>query len=146
MPATTTSPVLFGDILALARESWVREMSTRLAERGYPDYRRADPLVLRWLVHGTLPFGRLTSVLGVSRQSARKVISGLVERHYAHVRADETDSRRRNVELTPWGRDYASAVIEVLSALNREIAAKVNPDQLEAAQSVLGYVKDNFGL
>lgn len=145
MSPETTSPVLFGDVLALARESWVREMSTRLAERGYHDYRRADPLILRWLVHGTLPLGRLTSALGVSRQSARKVISGLVERHYAHVFTDENDSRRRNVELNPRGRDYASAVIEVLFALNREIATKVDPDQLEVALAVLGYVKDNFG-
>jgi len=120
-------------------------MSTRLAERGYPGYRRADPLVVRWLVHGTLPLGWLTTKLGVSRQSARKVISGLVERHYAHVLTDESDSRRRNVELTPRGRDYASAVIEVLLALNREIATKVDPDQLEAALAVLGYVKDNLG-
>lgn len=146
MSTESDPPVLFGDVLALARERWVREMANRLAERGFHDYRRSDPLILRWLVPGTLPLGRLTTALGVSRQSARKVINGLVERDYARVHTDGTDSRRRNVELTAKGHDYARAVIEALFALNREIVAKVDPDQLEAALSVLGYVRDNFGL
>jgi len=42
----------------------------------------------------------------LTRQGARKVVSGLVERGYARVIPSTADSRRRIVELTPRGREY----------------------------------------
>lgn len=42
-----------------------------------------------------------------------------------------------NVTLTPAGRDYARAVIAVTEDLNREVAARVSPSQLAAADTVL---------
>jgi len=144
---TTTPPAqpLFGDVLALARESWVREMSRRLAHQGFNDYRRSDALTLRWLVRTSLPLGAFTSTLGVSRQAARKVASGLVERGFAQVNVDKTDSRRRNVELTPSGREYGRAVIEVIHALDDELRTKLDPESIDAARDVLTFVRDTFG-
>lgn len=136
----------FGDVLALARESWVREMSGRLVPHGYGDYRRSDALALRVLDHGSLPLGTFAKALGVSRQAARKVATGLVERDFAHVNVDADDARRRNIELTPAGHEYAKAIVEVIRTLDGELSAKVDPSQLAAAREVLTFVKDNFGL
>jgi len=133
----STSPYFFGDLLALARQSWVRQMAGRLHELGYDDYRRSDAATLRLLLQGPLPIGQLGSVLGITRQAASKLADGLVRRSFARTERDTHDSRRINVVLTPEGRAYARNVVEVLAALNRELCARVDPAQLTAADSVL---------
>jgi len=130
-------PYLFGDLLALARLSWVRQMADRLAQLGYADYRRSDAIALRMLNRGPVPVGRLGAELGVTRQAARKVIDGLEQRDYARTERDPHDSRVRNVILTPAGAGYAQAVIEVIHALNREFCERADPAQLAAADAVL---------
>jgi len=145
MSSGFTSTPLFGDALALARQSWVREMASRLADHGFDDYRVSDALALRWLAHHALPFATFTSSLGVSRQNARKVVDGLVERSFAVIEADPVDARRRNVRLTTKGDAYATAVIDTLHTLNDELSEKIDPLQLDAAISVLKYVRNNFG-
>jgi len=133
----STAPYLFGDLLALARLSWVRQMAARLEQLGYRDYRRSDAAVMRLLRRGPVPVGRLGSVLGVSRQAARKVVDGLARRDYALTERDLHDSRRLNVVLTPTGEAYARAVVEVMAAINHELTEKVDPAQLAAAEEVL---------
>jgi DNA-binding MarR family transcriptional regulator len=145
---TPDSPtkLLFGDVLALARERWVRAMAQRLSDQGFPDYRRSDPLVLRSLRSGEVALGSLSTTLGITRQGARKVVSGLVERGFARVIPSTVDSRRRIVELTPKGREYLTEVVATLRSLNDEVVAGVDAGQLAAAYSVLEFVKDGFGL
>ena len=135
---------LFGDILALARERWIRAMAQRLSVLGLEGYRRSDPLVMRSLRGGEVPLGSLAVTLGLTRQGARKVVSGLVERGYARVVPSTSDSRRRIVALTPEGRDYLRAVVATLRALNDEVVANVDADQLAAAYSVLEFIKENI--
>jgi DNA-binding MarR family transcriptional regulator len=120
-------------------------MSRRLAHQGFNDYRRSDALALRWLVRTSLPLGAFTTTLGVSRQSARKVASGLVERGFAHVNVDTNDSRRRNVELTASGREYGRAVIDVIHAIDDELRSKLDPASIDVARDVLSFVRDTFG-
>lgn len=136
--------VLFGDLLAMARERWIRAMAERLSARGYHGYRRSDPLVMRLLRSGDVPLGNLAVALGLTRQGARKVVSGLVERGYAQVTASTTDSRRRLVALTPSGRDYLDDVVATLRELNDEVVANVDADQLSAAYAVLAFIKDSI--
>jgi DNA-binding MarR family transcriptional regulator len=128
---------LFGDLLALARQSWVRQMAAGLAARGYDDYRQSDAAVMRILYRRPLPVGRLALVLGVTRQAARKVAEGLEQRDLARTERDSDDSRKLNVVLTPVGKAYAQAVTAVLHALNRELAQRVDAGQLTAADAVL---------
>ena len=142
----SSSVPLFGDVLARARQAWVREMTSRLAENGFHDYRSSDALALRWLIHGALPFATFTAALGVSRQSARKVVEGLVERNFATIQSDRADARRRIVELTNKGRAYAQAVVGAVHNLNEELGQKIDHEKLGTALSVLTYVKDNFGV
>jgi DNA-binding MarR family transcriptional regulator len=132
-----TSTYLFGDLLALARLSWVRQMSDRLGRLGYADYRRSDAAALRLLRRGPVPVGQLGAGLGVTRQAARKVADGLVQRDFARTERDARDSRVLNVVLTPAGVAYSRAVTEVIHALNREFSQRVDPAQLAAADAVL---------
>ena len=137
--------LLFGDILALARQRWIRAMAQRLAALGFGDYRRSDPLVMRSLRSGEVALGGMGVTLGLTRQGARKVVSGLVERGYARVIPSTADSRRRIVELTPRGREYLRAVVATLRALNDEVTAGVDAEQLVAAYAVLEFVRDRIG-
>jgi len=118
-------------------------MAQRVSVLGFEDYRRSDPLVLRSLRSGEVPLGSLTATLGLTRQGARKVVSGLVERGYARVSTSTVDTRRRMVELTPRGREYLAVVVATLRALNDEVVNGVDAAQLDAAYAVLEFVKDN---
>ena len=137
--------LLFGDLLALARERWVHEMARRLDVLGFDDYRRSDALVLRVLQRGEVPLGSLSATLGLTRQGARKVVSGLVERGYADVVTSSDDARRRSVELTPKGRAYGDVVVSTLRALHDQVVEGVDTENLAGAYAVLQYVKDQFG-
>jgi DNA-binding MarR family transcriptional regulator len=144
MSPDPAAKMLFGDILAQARERWIRAMAQRLSAMGFEDYRRSDPLVMRSLRGGEVPLGSLAVTLGLTRQGARKVVSGLGERGYARVTSSTVDSRRRIVALTPRGREYLSAVVETLRALNDEVVANVDEEQLSAAYSVLEFIRDEI--
>ena len=103
MSPDPAAKMLFGDVLAQARERWIRAMAQRLSALGFEDYRRSDPLAMRSLRGGEVPLGGLAITLGLTRQGARKVVNGLVERGYVRVTSSTVDSRRRIVELTPRG-------------------------------------------
>ncbi len=135
--APNANPYRFGDLLALARQSWIRQMASELADRGFIDYRIADAAVMRRLRRAPVSVGQLGADLGVTRQAARKVVRGLQERGYAGTEPDADDARKLNVILTASGHAYASAITEVIARLNRALAAKVTPEQLAAADVVL---------
>lgn len=142
--ARPASPVYrFGDLLALARRSWTLRMADEVSERGYADYRLSDAAVMRLLLGGPVPIGRIGAILGVTRQAARKVARGLEQRGYATTQADAEDARKVNVVLTDAGLDYARAVVEVIGVLNRELAKRVSRDRLIAADAVLRAAIDN---
>lgn len=131
------SPVYrFGDLLALARESWVREMERQLESAGHPDYRRSDAAVVRLLARGPRSVRRIGDALGVSRQAARKLVSGLERRGYAHT-ARGSDARQLEVSLTPRGEAFARAIGDAVQTLNGRVAESVDATQLRAADAVL---------
>lgn len=137
MPAASTGPYQFGDVLALARLARVRQISARLEGRGYHGYRRTDAAALRLLLAGPRTVGQAGTALGVTRQAARKVVRGLESRGYATASRDPGDSRNVQVVLTPAGRAYARAVVQVLRALDRDLERRIGRAQLVAADAVL---------
>lgn len=129
---------LFGDLLALARAQWIRSMAAGVAALGYDDYRPTDAVLVRLLRRrGPMPIGRIGERLGITRQGARKLLDGLERRGYAAAARDESDARVVKVGLTSAGDAYAEAVIAVLDRLNRELAARVDRDDLAIADAVL---------
>ena len=137
MAAQSTAVYRFGDLLALARQSWIAQMARDVAAQGYPDYRRTDAAVLRLLRRGPVSIGRLGDALGVTRQAARKVAAGLEQRGLADAVRDELDARQLNIVLTEAGMAYADAVIAAINRLNRRLARRVSAEQLAAADAVL---------
>jgi DNA-binding MarR family transcriptional regulator len=137
MTAESNPTYRFGDLIALARLSWINEVTGRLERLGHPGFRRGDMATMRILGQGPRPVGRLGTDLGVTRQAARKIADALEQRGYAATERDTRDTRQLNVALTVSGRDYARAVIKVTEELNREIAARVSPAELAAADTVL---------
>jgi DNA-binding MarR family transcriptional regulator len=137
MAAESTPTYRFGDLIALARLSWVGQMTRRLEGLGFAGFRRGDAAAMRVLLRGPLPVGRLGAALGVTRQAARKIADTLEQRGYATTERDSRDTRQLNVTLTPVGREYARAVIAATEELNREVAGRVSPAQLAAADTVL---------
>jgi DNA-binding MarR family transcriptional regulator len=127
----------FGDLLALARRSWILAMSHRLLERGYEDYRVSDSIALRLLRGTPRTIGELAAMVGVTRQAARKVARGLEERGFAVTRPDPEDARKVVVELTPSGHSYAGAVVETIDLLNRYVASRVSLTALGESDVVL---------
>lgn len=144
MPSLSAPPVLFGDALARARASWVRESARRLDQRGYQDYRRSDALATRVLARGPIALSSVVDALGVSRQAGRKVVEALVCRGFAEVTDDPRDARRRVVSLTDTGRAYALAVRRVLGELQEEMVAANSDDELRVATAVLVRVALHF--
>lgn len=143
MAPESRPPYRFGDLLALARQSWVHQVSRGLSELGYPDYRRSDAAVMRLLQRGPLSIGRLGEALGVTRQAARKVADGLERRGFAARARDDRDSRQINVALTAEGGTYAAAVVSVIDRLDRDLCRRIDPDQLVAADAVLRAVLED---
>jgi DNA-binding MarR family transcriptional regulator len=137
MPAESSATYPFGDMLALARQSWLGELSSRLTGRGYDGYRRSDAGALRRLSYGPASVGQLGALLGVTRQAARKVADGLQQRGYVTTGRNPRDARQVDIALTPAGRDYARAVTDVIAELNAEVAKRTDPAQLDAADAVL---------
>lgn len=136
--ASESTPVYrFGDLLALARQSWLREMADALRSMGYPDYRRSDAQSLRLLQREPVTIGRLGEALGVTRQAARKVATGLERRGFAVSARDIRDARQVNLTLTPEGDRYAEAIVTVIERMNRSLSERVRPADLAAADTVL---------
>ena len=120
----------------MARQSWVDQMATMLAELGFKGYRRTDAAVMRMLIRAPVPIGRLGASLGVTRQAARKIVAGLEQRRYVRTERGQHDSRQLNAELTPLGEEYARAVVTVIDELNREISLRVTHEHMVGADAV----------
>ena len=127
----------FGDLLALARRSWVKRLASELEARGFREYRISDAGSVRLLYVAPRSVGELGELLGVTRQAARKVAANLERRGYAAIVPDPDDARKRIVMLTEPGRAYGRAIAEVIALLNLALAFRVSPEQLEAADTVL---------
>ncbi len=137
MPDQSSSVYRFGDLLALARQYWVRDMTEELTRAGFDDYRRSDASLVRLLMRGPRPVGRIGERLNVSRQAARKLVHGLERRGYAQTATSRTDARRLDVMLTARGEEFAAAIVAAVDLLNRRIADRVDPAELLAADAVL---------
>jgi DNA-binding MarR family transcriptional regulator len=137
MASDASPPYRFGDLLALARRSWIRQVRARMEEAGFAGYRQTDAWMLRLLVRHPCAIGQLGEAMGVTRQAARQLADGLVERGYASFGTDPQDARRTLVVLTPSGESYARAVWQAQDALNNALSDRVSAADLAAADEVL---------
>jgi DNA-binding MarR family transcriptional regulator len=137
MAHDASPPYRFGDLLALARRSWIREVRARMDESGFTGYRQSDAWMLRLLLRQPWAIGQLGGAMGITRQAARQLADGMVGRGYATLRSDPDDARRTLVALTRRGQAYARAVSEAQGALNEALRRRVSSADLAAADRVL---------
>jgi DNA-binding MarR family transcriptional regulator len=137
MATNANPPYRFGNLLAVARRSWIEQVRDRMQEAGFPGYRRSDAGIFALLLRRPLAIGQLGEALGISRQAARQLADGLVERGYASFRTDQADSRRTLVVLTRSGRAYGRAIWAAQDALNETVRSRVSDADLAAADAVL---------
>src|ERR1700677_4625641 len=114
-------PYRFGNLLALARKSWIEQVGERMQEAGFPGYRRSDAAVLGRLLQQPLPSAHRGEARAITRQAARQLADGLAERGYASFGTDEADARRTLVILTPRGKIYGRAIWMAPDALNESV-------------------------
>jgi len=127
----------FGDLLALAREHWVRQMAEHVNRAGFGDYRRTDAAVLRLLSRRPRSLGEIGAALAVTRQAARKFVTRLEQRGFVVTARDASDARQVNVALTAQGDQYALAIRRAIDGLDRRLDQRVGRAQLLAADAVL---------
>jgi DNA-binding MarR family transcriptional regulator len=130
-------PDRFGNLLARARQSWIEQIRERMQEAGFSGYRRSDAWVLGLLLRQPLAIGQLGEALGITRQAARQLADGLIERGYASFGTDEADARRTLIILTPRGKVYGRAIWKAQDALNEKVRSRVTEADLAAADTVL---------
>jgi DNA-binding MarR family transcriptional regulator len=137
MTQNASPPYRFGNLLALARQSWIEQVRERMQEAGFPGYRRSDATVFGRLLQRPLAIGQLGEALSITRQAARQLADGLVERGYASFGTDDADARRTIVVLTPRGEAYGRAIWMAQDALNAIVRSRVDEADLVAADAVL---------
>src|SRR5579875_837642 len=108
----------FPDALGIARLRYVQRLREALADLGFGTFRRGDGAWVRILAAEPHSPGELAAILGVSPQAATKAADSLEERGYVTRRADETDRRRIQLELTERGRAYAEAIDAVVGGVD----------------------------
>ena len=137
MTEQSRSAYHFGDLLALARQHWVRQMADQVDRAGFGDYRRTDAAVVRLLSGHPRSIGQIGLALGVTRQAARKFVTSLEQRGFVVTGRDASDARQVNVLLTRRGDQYARAIRAAIEALDRGLGQRVERPQLLAADAVL---------
>jgi DNA-binding MarR family transcriptional regulator len=88
-------------------------------------------------VQQPLAIGQLGEAMGISRQAARQMADGLVERGYATFGTDDAGARRTLVVLTLMGKAYGRAIWMAQDALNERVRSRVSEADLAAADAVL---------
>jgi DNA-binding MarR family transcriptional regulator len=137
MATYASPPYRFGSLLALARRSWIEQIRERMQEVGFPGYRQTDAGILGLLLYRPLAIGQLGEAMGVTRQAARQLADGLVERGYASFGTDPADARRTLVVLTASGKAYGRTIWMAQDALNERVRSRVGEADLAAADAVL---------
>jgi len=108
-----------------------------LAERGYPDFRPAHEFAMRAIVAGADNASELGRRTAVSKQAASKTISILVERGYVEIGTDQSDGRRKRLQVTELGFAAMREGEQVFEELRDQWIAQIGLEQVEHLEATL---------
>jgi DNA-binding MarR family transcriptional regulator len=120
--------------LYLAGLALTTEAARRLHAAGHPALRISHGFVVQHLVEGPVRIGDLAARMGVTQQAASKAVAELEELGYLERGVDPTDGRVRRVGLSARGIDAVATTRAVRADIERELAAAVGADRVEAAR------------
>jgi DNA-binding MarR family transcriptional regulator len=124
-------------LMRSARGVYAQSIRAHLDVIGVDDLPRNGAFILAGIDTSGGPRQDLPAELGVTKQAVSQVIDILVNRGYLTRRSTPGDRRRVGLELTDRGQEVVAAVLGGIAAVDRRLADRVSPEQVEAMRSVL---------
>ena len=118
-------------------QEMVDEVVTGLAERGHPGVRAMHEFALRAIDGGADTASELGRQLSVSKQAAAKTITALETLGYVERRADARDARRKQLRVTPRGREMLAIGAALFDEVRERWAHEIGDKKLQAMESQL---------
>ncbi len=123
------------------RQAWVGyrlRLDAQLAAAGFADARFPDGRVLRLCAApGEITISQIGRELGITRQGASKVVTGLAERGYVTSTPSSADRREKVVSLTPRAQAFLKARRRAARRIERELRAQVGAEAFESLALLL---------
>jgi DNA-binding MarR family transcriptional regulator/catechol 2,3-dioxygenase-like lactoylglutathione lyase family enzyme len=129
-------------LMRAARGTYARSIRAHLHEAGIDDLPKNGAFILFGVRSGSEAREDLSATLGVSKQAVSQAIEVLVNRGYLDRNPDASDRRRITLELTERGEEAVAAVWRGTDAVDRQLAARVSPEQVDAMRSGLMALAD----
>jgi DNA-binding MarR family transcriptional regulator len=122
--------------------SLIDELHERMAARGWPEVRPLYGFTLLAVRDGEPPVTvvSLAALLGVTKQAASKLVTGMVRLGYVERSAHEVDGRAKTVTLTARGVELLDTVEAVYAEIEGEWAAVLGADRVDAVRRDLLHV------
>jgi DNA-binding MarR family transcriptional regulator len=124
-------------LLDNAKEVGFEELHRRLAERGYPDIRRAHGCVFRWVEPDGTRLTELAELAGHSKQAVGEFVCDLEARGYVERVPDPLDGRAKIIRLTDRGSEAKGVAFEIFAEIESEWAERIGGERVEALRDAL---------
>jgi DNA-binding MarR family transcriptional regulator len=124
-------------LMRSARGAYAQAIRAQLHAIGIDDLPRNGAFILAGIDAVGGPRPDLPSELGVTKQAVSLVIDVLVNRGYLERHSDPGDRRRVVLELTGRGQQVVDATVRGVEAVDRELEARVTPEQIQAMRAAL---------
>lgn len=130
-PALTPESVPLARLFAMAYRQLVDDMHVRLRARGWVDVRPAYGFVLLAAREEPTTTTALASMLGMTKQAASKLVTGMVDAGLLTEAPAGGDARVRPLALSGRGRQLLATVEEIYAELEGEWAGIMGRRALE---------------
>jgi DNA-binding MarR family transcriptional regulator len=124
-------------LMRSARGAYAQSIRAELHAIGIDDLPRNGAFILAGIDTASGPRQDLPSELGVTKQAVSLLIDVLVTRGYLERHSDPGDRRRVVLALTGRGQEVVDATVRAVEAVDRELEARVPPEQIAAMRSAL---------
>jgi DNA-binding MarR family transcriptional regulator len=137
-PGETAERLRLGRALRQAWVGYQRRLDGEMAAAGFGDRGFPDGRVLRICAQeNETTIAQIGRELGITRQGAGKIVTGLRERGYLTVEASATSGREKAVRLTPRALAYLEAQRKAARRIERQVRAEVGSDGVESLRRLL---------
>jgi DNA-binding MarR family transcriptional regulator len=124
-------------LMKSARGVYAQSIRAYLNAIGVDDLPRNGAFILAGIGTSGGPRPDLPAGLGVTKQAISQVVDILVNRGYLTRQPTPGDRRRVDLKLTDRGLEVVEAVVRGVEAVDRQLADRVPPEQIEAMRSAL---------
>jgi DNA-binding MarR family transcriptional regulator len=139
---TDRSDLATPTLMRAARGSYARSIRAHLQAIGVDDLPRNGAFILFGAEGDADAREELPATLGVSKQAVSQVIDVLVNRGFLDRDTDPSDRRRITLRLTERGHEVVTAVWQGTEAVDRQLAARMSPEEITAMRSGLMALAD----